>query len=124
MTLFGYSVSCSKVFSSEWGRMLSKFGVVENGHPLDVPNAALGFVFYVVCFVHNWAIFLPTAVRRWMMLFGSLVGVASSVVLGYVLAYIIEDFCIVCVSTYVVNFAIFFAAFAGLHAHREKAKRA
>lgn len=35
-------ITCSKVFTSEYGKLLSKFGLVPNGHILDVPNALLG----------------------------------------------------------------------------------
>lgn len=36
------SADTRQVFTSEWGRMLSHFGVVEAGSVFDVPNAALG----------------------------------------------------------------------------------
>lgn len=36
------NVSCSKVFSSEYGRILSYMGFVEKGSDFDQPNAVLG----------------------------------------------------------------------------------
>lgn len=35
-------VSCSKVLSGEYGKILSKFGIVDAASPLDYSNAALG----------------------------------------------------------------------------------
>eukprot|EP00339_Tiarina_fusa_P008251 CAMPEP_0116998542 /NCGR_PEP_ID=MMETSP0472-20121206/1575_1 /TAXON_ID=693140 ORGANISM="Tiarina fusus, Strain LIS" /NCGR_SAMPLE_ID=MMETSP0472 /ASSEMBLY_ACC=CAM_ASM_000603 /LENGTH=90 /DNA_ID=CAMNT_0004697721 /DNA_START=39 /DNA_END=308 /DNA_ORIENTATION=+ len=40
--------SCSAVFQLPEGRMLSYFGIVPDGHMLDVPNAVLGVLYYTI----------------------------------------------------------------------------
>ena len=35
-------ISCSKVFSSEYGRIMYHFGLVSRSSPLNLPNAAYG----------------------------------------------------------------------------------
>ncbi|CAM9149109.1 unnamed protein product, partial [Choristocarpus tenellus] len=51
-------ISCSKVFTSEWGHVLSAVGILPKGHLLDFPNAALGTVYFLIVFLHR---FLPLA---------------------------------------------------------------
>ena len=54
-------VSCSKVFKSKYGRMMSYFGVVPNGHALDQPNAVLGIAFYGIALLLPKMKFIPKA---------------------------------------------------------------
>ena len=101
-------VSCSKVFKSKYGRMMSYFGVVPNGHALDQPNAVLGIAFYGIALLLPKMKFIPKGVRTLGMWLASCVSCASSAWLGYILVNVLHDICIVCVSTYVVNAIIFF----------------
>ncbi|EJK53871.1 hypothetical protein THAOC_26609, partial [Thalassiosira oceanica] len=55
------NASCSAVFSLPEGKMMSFFGLVPEGHPLDVPNGVLGVIFYVYTFIRH---FLGTKTRR------------------------------------------------------------
>ena len=87
-------VSCSKVFKSKYGKMLSLFGIVPKGHVLDQPNAALGIVFYVCTFILPLMRKIPQGVRATAMLAASTLSCAVSCYLGYVLAVILKDFCI------------------------------
>ncbi|CAB1343708.1 unnamed protein product [Coregonus sp. 'balchen'] len=91
----GDSVSCSKVFTSRWGR---GFGLVQffvaKDSALNQPNSLLGIIFYTL-----------------------------QLALAGVLAFILGDFCVVCVSTYVVNFLLLFTNLkrrTGLKAVKEK----
>ena len=101
-------VSCSKVFKSKYGRMMSYFGVVPNGHAFDQPNAVLGIAFYGIALLLPKMKFIPKGVRTLGMWLASCVSCASSAWLGYILVNVLHDICIVCVSTYVVNAIIFF----------------
>ena len=85
-------VSCSKVFKSKYGKMLSLFGIVPKGHVLDQPNAALGIVFYVCTFILPLMRKIPQGVRATAMFAASTLSCAVSCYLGYVLAVILKDF--------------------------------
>jgi len=98
------SISCSKVFTSRYGR---GFGLVElvfgKDSRLNVPNSIFGFIFYILqiileCIHSKHAIFLQIVM--------SVLSNCGSVYLGYILYYVLHDFCVVCVSIYVVNFLV------------------
>lgn len=96
-------MSCSKVLTSSYGHILSHWGLVPKDSPLDLANASLGSVYYAIM------LFSPLFPKEFVM-FLSLVSVAFSAYLGYVLKYILEDLCLVCLTSYVVNFLIFIGA--------------
>ncbi|XP_034049180.1 vitamin K epoxide reductase complex subunit 1 [Thalassophryne amazonica] len=100
------SVSCSKVFTSRWGR---GFGLVQffvaKDSILNQPNSVLGIIFYTL----QLGLGLSIAKRAAMFLvFSSWVSVVGSIYLGAILVFVLEDFCMVCVSTYIINFALLF----------------
>ncbi len=105
-----------RVFTSEYGRMMSKLGLIAKGSMFDVPNAAYGVVFYVCAMVHWKLTFLPKTARSLLMLLASVLSCASSVWLAYALYFELQDACIVCISTYVVNIVIFLASVNSLFA--------
>ncbi|KAK6467849.1 vitamin K epoxide reductase complex subunit 1 [Huso huso] len=87
---FSASVSCSKVFTSRWGR---GFGLVE---PLfgresiaNQPNRMM---------VSGWSVRFLIA--------SSLLSLAGSVFLACILVFVLRDFCVVCVSTYLINLGL------------------
>ena len=110
------------MFASEYGRMLSKLGLVSPGSSLDLPNAAHGLVFYLAVLILP-SIPASSAVREATMLVAALLSAAASAYLGYVLAFVLGDFCVVCVSTYVVNAVILALAISDFLSGRSKAKR-
>ncbi|XP_035520987.1 vitamin K epoxide reductase complex subunit 1 [Morone saxatilis] len=102
----GESVSCSKVFTSRWGR---GFGLVQffvpKDSPLNQPNSVLGIIFYTL----QMGLGLSLSKKAAMFLvFSSWVSVAGSLYLAFILAFVLGDFCMVCVSTYIVNFVLLF----------------
>ncbi|XP_031699796.1 vitamin K epoxide reductase complex subunit 1 [Anarrhichthys ocellatus] len=102
----GESVSCSKVFTSRWGRGfgLVQFFVAKDSH-LNQPNSVLGLIFYTL----QMGLGLSLSKKAAMFLvFASWVSVAGSLYLASILAFVLGDFCLVCVSTYIVNFALLF----------------
>ncbi|XP_033466527.1 vitamin K epoxide reductase complex subunit 1 [Epinephelus lanceolatus] len=102
----GESVSCSKVFTSRWGRGfgLVQFVVAEDS-PLNQPNSVLGIIFYTL----QMGLGLSLSKKAAMFLvFSSWVSVAGSIYLACILAFVLGDFCMVCVTTYVINFALLF----------------
>eukprot|EP00621_Florenciella_sp_RCC1693_P003320 CAMPEP_0182545462 /NCGR_PEP_ID=MMETSP1323-20130603/34581_1 /TAXON_ID=236787 /ORGANISM="Florenciella parvula, Strain RCC1693" /LENGTH=140 /DNA_ID=CAMNT_0024756617 /DNA_START=1 /DNA_END=423 /DNA_ORIENTATION=+ len=102
--LWGMSMSCSKVLASSYGHILSHWGIVPHKSALDWANASLGGIFYLIM--------LGSApLPRALTLFISSLSCAFSLYLAYVLKYVLEDFCIVCVSSYIVNGLIFVFAY-------------
>ncbi|KAK1152962.1 vitamin K epoxide reductase complex subunit 1 [Acipenser oxyrinchus oxyrinchus] len=101
---FSASVSCSKVFTSRWGR---GFGLVE---PLfgresiaNQPNSVFGVAFYLL------QLALGMMVSGWSVRFliaSSLLSLAGSLFLACILMFVLRDFCVVCVSTYLINLGL------------------
>lgn len=102
----GESVSCSKVFTSRWGRGfgLAQF-IVDKDSLLNQPNSLLGILFYTL----QMGLGLSLSRKAVLFLvFSSWVSVAGSLYLAFILAFVLGDFCLVCVSTYIVNFALLY----------------
>ncbi|CAN9509076.1 unnamed protein product [Ophioblennius macclurei] len=102
----GESVSCSKVFTSRWGRGfgLLQF-VVTKDSPLNQPNSVLGILFYTLQMGLGLSLSKKAAQ---FLVFASWVSVAGSLYLASILAFVLGDFCMVCVSTYIINFALLY----------------
>ena len=83
-------VSCSKVFTSEYA------------HVFYFPNAAYGAVFYTLIMVLD-----AMKLYKYIVYLSGL-SFISTVYLAYILAFILHDMCVVCVSTYILNTAMFF----------------
>ncbi|XP_028287534.1 vitamin K epoxide reductase complex subunit 1 [Parambassis ranga] len=102
----GESVSCSKVFTSRWGR---GFGLLEffvdKHSPLNQPNSVLGIIFYTLQMGTGLSLSKKAAL---FLVFSSWVSVAGSLYLASILAFVLGDFCMVCVSTYIINFALLY----------------
>ena len=100
---FNESASCSAVLGSKYGHVLSLIGFVPVDSLWDVPNSALGLIFYICALVHS--LFPPT-----LVLIGATVALAFSAFLAYILGFVLRDFCLICVASYVCNTAIFAGA--------------
>ncbi|XP_063791236.1 vitamin K epoxide reductase complex subunit 1-like protein 1 [Pseudophryne corroboree] len=98
------SISCSKVFTSRWGR---GFGLVENvlgaQSLLNQPNSVFGVLFYGLQIALGFAGSVAAAVT---LLGTSLLSIAGSLYLAYILFYVLEDFCVICITTYILNFIL------------------
>lgn len=93
--------SCSTVFSLPEGKMLSYFGLVPQGHILDVPNGFLGILFYSYTLIRHYTgkqLLFTAAVN---MIISSL-AIASSAFLARKL-YVIREICVVCITTHFIN---------------------
>lgn len=87
--------------------MLSLFGIVPSGSALDVPNAALGVVYYTL-----WLLVLPRLPKILTLVVSSL-ALASSVFLAVQLL-ILKELCLLCWTTHVINSRLWFSAMAGM----------
>lgn len=102
----GESVSCSKVFTSRWGRGFGLLQyIVDKDSPLNQPNSLLGILFYTLQMGLGLTLSKQAAA---FLVFSSWVSVAGSLYLACILAFVLGDFCMVCVSTYIINFALLF----------------
>ncbi|KAM9816972.1 vitamin K epoxide reductase complex subunit 1 [Neosynchiropus ocellatus] len=102
----GASVSCSKVFTSRWGRGFGLVQIfVDQDSPLNQPNSVLGIIFYTLQLGLGMSMSAKAAL---FLVFSSWVSVVGSLYLASILAFVLGDFCMVCVSTYIVNFALLF----------------
>ena len=118
--------SCSTVFKSEYAHILSHWGLVPKGHPLDLSLAAAGIIVYSVYLLYPTRLFgvfpkphmvllalsiggrharclcAPFEVRGFYVLAGCI----FSAYLLYVLKFILHDFCIVCTTFHITNFTM------------------
>ena len=104
--------SCTKVFSSEWGYASQFFGLPK------ISNAVMGICLYM------FEIILEL-VLRWNtgLLVVSGCSCVGSVGLFYLLSVVLNDFCIVCISIYVVNFTTFFIALSRYRKQKQKKQK-
>lgn len=99
--------------------MLSYFGIVPEGHILDIPNGILGMVFYSYIIlgyfnkkrtnVRNEGGMLILLFAPMMNLIISSLAIASSAFLARKL-YILRELCVVCVSTHIINLTVWIRA--------------
>ncbi|XP_064593742.1 vitamin K epoxide reductase complex subunit 1-like [Zonotrichia leucophrys gambelii] len=100
----GPSVSCTRVFSSRWGRGLGLLEhLVGRDSALNVPNGAIGLLFYLL---QGMLALHHGRVTALALVVTSLVSALASLWLGAVLLFGLRDLCLVCVSTYGVNLAL------------------
>ncbi|XP_063706332.1 vitamin K epoxide reductase complex subunit 1-like protein 1 [Culicoides brevitarsis] len=94
-------ISCSKVFSTEYGKGFGIVGkVLGEDSILNVPNGLFGLVFYpfflVTAFIKCGKV---ARAQKWMALTSNFL----SVYLAYLLYFVIQNLCVVCVALYIVN---------------------
>jgi vitamin-K-epoxide reductase (warfarin-sensitive) len=70
---------------------------------LDVPNSLIGSLFYFLAMT-PWNI---NPVIADLFMIGGLLSLAFSAYLAYILRFVLHEFCIICVSSYVINIALF-----------------
>ena len=99
--------SCTAVFSSDYGHILSYWKLVDKASPLDFSNAALAIVFYAAMLAHDLVLGPESAL---LLFAAALGGLLFSAYLGYILKFVLKDFCVVCTSMYAVNLALFVIA--------------
>eukprot|EP00747_Dinoflagellata_sp_TGD_P180716 gnl/TRDRNA2_/TRDRNA2_33642_c0_seq1.p1 gnl/TRDRNA2_/TRDRNA2_33642_c0~~gnl/TRDRNA2_/TRDRNA2_33642_c0_seq1.p1 ORF type:complete len:303 (+),score=52.03 gnl/TRDRNA2_/TRDRNA2_33642_c0_seq1:61-909(+) len=121
---FASWANCSKVLMSPPGRILRTFGIAKQ-HPegglidkirnlIDVPNPGLGVMFFACHFFYPGLLMIAdleipfiTAGLINMLAFAACCFVGLMTIwLAYNLFIVLQDFCVVCVSMYVANFAL------------------
>ncbi len=103
------TVSCSKAFLSEYGKFFSYVGLVRENSILDVSNATYGMLFYII-YASVLSISGLSYTGRVVLLILSVLSMAMSAALSYILAVIMRDKCVICFLTYACNFGLFVCA--------------
>ncbi|XP_066995923.1 vitamin K epoxide reductase complex subunit 1-like protein 1 isoform X2 [Anabrus simplex] len=95
------NMSCSKAFMSPYGKGFGILGRIFGEESIvNQPNSISGIIFY--CILACLGTINTVPATRWLVGLCILSNVAS-LYLAYILYFILYDFCVVCVSTYVVN---------------------
>jgi len=98
------TMSCSKVLTSEWGKGFGLLGyIIGHDHPLNLKNPFFGIVFYLL------QLFLSDRKGRWaykLQLTFAILANCGTLWLAYILYFVLNDFCVVCVTTYAINFGV------------------
>lgn len=119
---FGEGFSCSAVLTSEYSRLIGMAFNLDRHHPMNIPNTYYGILFYLAVFLYPLYPFTLVPFRRTLLLLASISSMALCFVLAYILKYILHDVCIVCISSWIVNFAIFVLS-VGEFTRKSKDKR-
>lgn len=105
----GDNMKCSRVLTSKYSK---GFGMVQyllgEEHVLNLPNCVTGLVFYTLHFI---LVHIGTWWATQLMFGTSILACIGSAYLAYILSFVLRDLCIVCVSTYFVNFYLLYASY-------------
>ncbi|KAG0410693.1 hypothetical protein HPB47_012177 [Ixodes persulcatus] len=94
-------MSCSKVFTSRYGRGFGLLGhIVGSDSVYNQPNSVFGVLFYLSVLVFG-ALDGRTLAKLHLVL--SVISNIGSVYLACILYFVLHDFCVVCVTMYVIN---------------------
>jgi vitamin-K-epoxide reductase (warfarin-sensitive) len=104
---FSEKVSCSKVFLSDYGKILSLMGIIPKNSVLDLPNAFYGALFYISFAVVYCLLSLSDPLVQLLLLLLSTGSMCLSAYLSYCLSEILHEMCVLCTTTYFCNFALF-----------------
>ena len=111
----GEGVSCSNVLTSDYAHLFSKLGVVPKGTMFDQSNATLGVLFYLLVYLANYFKTInynqSNTNIQYFILGMTTFGLGMSMYLAYVLFFLLDDICMVCIATYVVNTMLFVEAY-------------
>ncbi|ESN93796.1 hypothetical protein HELRODRAFT_88258 [Helobdella robusta] len=105
----GANMQCSRVLTSEYSVGFGIFGTYLGCDSiLNRPNCELGMIFYAAQIVVLTLLGPFASVFLFLCSFASCI---MSVYLAYLLAFKLKDICVVCISTYIVNFILLYISF-------------
>ena len=87
-----------------YAHLLSHWGLVEEGSPLDLSLAVMGTANYGLYVLFPWGLSAGTAAQ--LLLTVASASACFSVYLLYVLKFILKDFCVVCTTFHAINFTM------------------
>jgi len=115
------TISCSKVFTSKYGK---GFGLVElitgeEQHPLNQPNSLYGIIFYATLGL----LYICSGSSNFLahlQFYSFILANGMSCYLGYILYFVLEDMCVLCISTYAVNFILLLLSYCKKRSLRKR----
>nr|XP_031327030.1 vitamin K epoxide reductase complex subunit 1-like protein 1 [Camelus dromedarius] len=100
----GALVKCSCALASRWGRGFGLLGsIFGKDGVLNQPNSVFGLIFYILQLLLGMT---ASAVAALILMTSSIVSAVGSLYLAYILYFVLKEFCIICVITYVLNFIL------------------
>ncbi|XP_048413227.1 vitamin K epoxide reductase complex subunit 1-like protein 1 [Stegostoma tigrinum] len=98
-------MSCTKVFGSRWGRGFGLVGIIfGKDSALNQPNSIYGLIFYILQMLLGMTV---SAMAALILMTTSIVSVVGALYLSYILYFVLKDFCIICITTYLLNVTLF-----------------
>ncbi|XP_009953703.1 PREDICTED: vitamin K epoxide reductase complex subunit 1-like protein 1 [Leptosomus discolor] len=89
----------------KWGRGFGLLGsIFGKDSAMNQSNSVFGLVFYILQMLLGMT---ASAVAALILMTSSIVSVVGSLYLAYILYFVLKEFCIVCVVTYLLNFILF-----------------
>lgn len=102
-----YCFLCSAVLQRPEGKLLSHFGLVSDGHVLDLANAVLGSFYYTMLLLAPPVLqhFSPSTKNRVSTILRLVTTAAftTTVYLLYALTFVIYDLCLLCMASHAIN---------------------
>nr|XP_031543122.1 vitamin K epoxide reductase complex subunit 1-like protein 1 [Vicugna pacos] len=87
-----------------WGRGFGLLGsIFGKDGVLNQPNSVFGLIFYILQLLLGMT---ASAVAALILMTSSIMSVVGSLYLAYILYFVLKEFCIICVITYVLNFIL------------------
>lgn len=94
-------MSCSKVFTSKYGRGFGLLGhIIGFDSNYNQPNSVFGVIFYSSIIIFG---FLEGPTFAKINIGLGVLSNIGSLYLACILYFVLNDFCVVCVTTYVIN---------------------
>jgi Vitamin K epoxide reductase family len=97
----------SAVFQRPESKLLSHFGLVPEGHTLDVANAVLGTLYYIILLLAPPLLrhLSPSAADDFSTFLRLMTTAAftTTVYLLYALTFVIYDLCVLCMTCHIIN---------------------
>ncbi|XP_006818887.1 vitamin K epoxide reductase complex subunit 1-like protein 1 [Saccoglossus kowalevskii] len=111
---FNDRMSCTKAFMSPYGKGFGIIGpLLGEDHFLNFPNSILGLVFYTLQFMIG-QFFYSSISMVYLLFYMSIISCIGSLYLAYILYFVLSDCCVVCISTYIVNFTLCYLNYINL----------
>uniref|UniRef100_A0A2K5YBK1 vitamin-K-epoxide reductase (warfarin-sensitive) n=1 Tax=Mandrillus leucophaeus TaxID=9568 RepID=A0A2K5YBK1_MANLE len=87
-----------------WGRKFGLFdSVFGKDGVLNQPNSVLGLIFYILQLLLGTT---ASTVVALILMTSTIMSVVGSLYLAYILYFVLKEFCIICVVTYMLNFLL------------------